>query len=130
MLHIVAAVLRRDRHILICQRSRSGAMPLRWEFPGGKVEAEESEPDALRRELREELGIEARPGRLLARVRHAYPESGVLELAFYEVRHFVGEPVNRVFEQVAWELPSRFDTYDFLPADRPVLDLLHAKPTA
>ncbi|MGH9519107.1 MAG: NUDIX domain-containing protein, partial [Terriglobales bacterium] len=85
MLHIVAAVLRRGDHILICQRSRSGAMPLRWEFPGGKLEGGESEPDALRRELREELGIVAKPGRLLARVRHTYAETGTLELAFYEV---------------------------------------------
>lgn len=126
MLRIVAAVLRRDHRILICQRAHSAAMPLRWEFPGGKVEAGETERDALRRELREELALEAHPGQLLARIRHTYPETGPLELAFFEVLDFDGEPVNRVFEQIAWESPSRFPTYDFLPADRPLLALLAA----
>lgn len=121
---IVAGVLRRRERVLICQRGRGAVQALRWEFPGGKVEADEEERPALARELREELGIEAKVGALIARVRHTYEETGELELAFYEVPAFEGELRNLVFEKIVWELPAHFDTYDFLPADRPILELL------
>jgi 8-oxo-dGTP diphosphatase len=119
---IVAGVLRREGRVLICQRARGGVQALQWEFPGGKVEAGEEERAALARELREELGIEAKAGRLLARVRHRYAETGELELAFYEIAAFEGEPENRVFEAIAWEKPDQLATYDFLAADRPLLE--------
>jgi len=124
MKQIVAGVLRRGARILICQRARGSVQELRWEFPGGKLEPGEDEPTALRRELREELGVQIKLGPLLARIRHRYAETGELELAFYDVLGFDPDPRNLVFERIVWELPERFDTYDFLPADRPVLDLL------
>jgi len=121
---IVAGILRRDGQILICQRSRTQVQALRWEFPGGKMEAGESESAALVRELREELGVEAQVGELIKRVNYRYSETGWLDLAFYAVAAFVGEPVNRVFEQVRWVRPAEMADFDFLEADRPILSLL------
>lgn len=128
MLRVAAGLLRRQGRILVCQRARGGAMPLQWEFPGGKLEPGEDERAALRRELREELGVEVRIGRLFARVRHAYAAGPEVELAVYEVSLQAGEPRNRVFEQIVWELPDRLSTYDFLAADRPLLELLASPP--
>ncbi|HUX68477.1 MAG TPA: (deoxy)nucleoside triphosphate pyrophosphohydrolase [Terriglobales bacterium] len=124
MRRIVAGILRRGAQVLICQRRRGGVQGGQWEFPGGKLEPGEEEGAALARELREELGIEAEVGRLRARVRHRYAETGELELAFYEIAAFAGEPQNRVFEAIAWVEPAAFESYDFLAADRPVLELL------
>ncbi|MGH9486813.1 MAG: (deoxy)nucleoside triphosphate pyrophosphohydrolase [Terriglobales bacterium] len=126
-LRVAAAILRRDGRVLICQRARSGPYPLLWEFPGGKLEAGESEPQALARELEEELGLQLRPeqiGALVARLRHRYPRTGTVELAFYEVPDAGGEPRNRVFEAMAWERVPALSSYDFLPADQPLLGML------
>jgi len=124
---IVAGILRRDRKILICQRARTQVQALRWEFPGGKLEAGESETAALVRELREELGVDAEIGTLVQRTRYRYSETGWLDLAFYDVTAWVGEPVNRVFEQVRWVQREEMKAFDFLEADRPLLTLLLAQ---
>ena len=127
---VVAGVLWREGQVLICQRGRDQAQPLCWEFPGGKIEPGETEAAALRRELEEELGIEAEPGRLLARVRHRYAETGEIELAFYSIQAFQGEPRNLVFETILWESPQRLGAYEFLAADLALLELLAASPAA
>ncbi|HET9785299.1 MAG TPA: (deoxy)nucleoside triphosphate pyrophosphohydrolase [Terriglobales bacterium] len=125
---VVAAILRRGAAVLICQRG-AGRFAGKWEFPGGKCEAGESEPEALRRELREELGIESEVGRLFARVQHRY-EHGEVEIAFYEIAAFAGEPQDAatppLFAAMEWAAPARLGTYDFLAADLPVLELLQA----
>ena len=70
---VVAAVIEKDGKLLVCQRTRHQTMPLKWEFPGGKIEEGEQPRDALRRELEEELGIHARSATKIARVQHIYP---------------------------------------------------------
>jgi 8-oxo-dGTP diphosphatase len=129
MTHVAAGILQRAGRILICQRSRRGAHPLQWEFPGGKVEPGETETGALVRELREELAIEATVGELLARLPGA--AGSAIELAFYSIASFTGEPRNLVFESIAWAAPAALPGYDFLAADVPVLDLVlrHAHRT-
>ena len=114
---VVAAVIRRDNRILICQRKRGSRHELKWEFPGGKVERRETPRDALARELREELGIDAAAGKELARYEYAYPSRAPIQLIFFEVTEFSGEPQNYVFEQIRWEEPSRLASCDFLEAD-------------
>jgi 8-oxo-dGTP diphosphatase len=92
-------------------------MPLKWEFPGGKIEEREQPRDALRRELEEELGIEATVGDEVARIQHEYPNGGMVELRFFIVRAFKGEIENRIFKDIQWASPQDLPKYDFLEAD-------------
>lgn len=117
MKRVVAALIWREGKILICQRTRHQPMPLKWEFPGGKIEEGEQPRDALRRELEEELGITATIGDELARIQHEYPNGGMVELRFYIVREHQGEIENRIFREIRWAAPKDLLRYDFLEAD-------------
>jgi len=114
---VVAAVIERDGRVLVCQRKRSDSHPLKWEFPGGKVEPGESPEAALQRELEEELAIQARIGPQIARYEYSYGERPPLLLMFYRVTAFSGEPVNLVFEQIRWEPAFALLNLDFLEGD-------------
>jgi 8-oxo-dGTP diphosphatase len=107
----------RDGRILIGQRRWSDPHPLKWEFPGGKVEPPETPEHALIRELREELAIELTIGAEITRYRYQYPNRSLIELIFYRVVQFQGEPSNLAFEQIVWEAPSKLPAYDFLDGD-------------
>lgn len=117
MKRVVAALIVQDGKLLICQRTRHQTMPLKWEFPGGKIEEGEQPRDALRRELDEELGITATIGDELARIQHEYPNGGVVELRFFIVREYRGELENRIFKDIRWADPKDLPIYDFLEAD-------------
>lgn len=103
--------------VLICQRKADQPMSLKWEFPGGKIEAGESSEDALARELNEELGIKAVIGRRVARIRHKYRNGGTIDLQFFVVREFEGTLENRIFNDVRWAPLTELPGYDFLAAD-------------
>jgi len=94
---VAAALILQDGKLLICQRTRHQPMPLKWEFPGGKIEEGEQPRDAMRRELDEELGIEANVGEEVARIRHSYKGGAQVELRFFVVHQFAGEIENRIF---------------------------------
>jgi len=118
MIIVAAALLENAGRLLICQRRRGGLFPLKWEFPGGKAQPDETPARALARELREELGIEARLGREVYRTRHRYPEyPEELELIFFAARTEANELEARGFEQVRWVEPCSLPDFDFLPAD-------------
>ena len=117
MKRVVAALIVKDGKLLVCQRTRHQTMPLKWEFPGGKIEEGEQPRDALHRELEEELGILASIGDEVTRIRHEYPNGGMVELRFFVVREFKGEIENRIFKDIRWALPSDLLKYDFLEAD-------------
>jgi 8-oxo-dGTP diphosphatase len=121
MKRVVAAIIWQGGNVLVCQRTRHQTMPLKWEFPGGKIEEGEQPRDALRRELEEELGIRAVVGDEVARVRHEYPDGNSVELRFYDVREYSGELENRIFRDIRWAGPRELPAYDFLEAD---LDLV------
>src|SRR3979411_2192371 len=103
MKRVVAGLIVKEGKLLICQRTRHQTMPLKWEFPGGKIESGEQPRDALRRELEEELGIVASIGDEVAPIRHHYPSGSSVELRFYAVPKFEGELENRIFKQIVWE---------------------------
>jgi 8-oxo-dGTP diphosphatase len=117
MKQVVAALVVRDGKILICQRTEDQAMPLKWEFPGGKVERDEDLRDALHRELEEELGIDAVIGHKIAGIQHTYASGATLELYFFRVDQFKNEIENRIFHDVRWVDREDLPTYDFLEAD-------------
>ena len=117
MKQVAAGLIVRENRLLICQRTKHQPMPLKWEFPGGKIEHGEQPTDALRRELEEELGIEAKVGDEIARIRHTYRNGGTIELRFFVVREYAGEMENRIFKEVRWVERSELPSYDFLEAD-------------
>jgi 8-oxo-dGTP diphosphatase len=117
MKRVVAGLIVKDGKLLVCQRTRHQTMPLKWEFPGGKIEEGEQPRDALRRELEEELGIVATIGNEVARIQHEYPNGGMVELRFYDVRQYAGEIENRIFRDIQWSEPKALPSYDFLEAD-------------
>jgi 8-oxo-dGTP diphosphatase len=117
LLNVVAAVIERNGNILICQRRRGSRHELKWEFPGGKVEAGEELRDALARELREELAIEAQIGEKIVEYEVEYPGRSKITLHFFRVTEFAGEPVNLEFEQIVWARREQLTGYDFLEGD-------------
>ena len=117
MRQVVAALILRDGNILICQRTKHQPMPLKWEFPGGKIEEGEQPRDALRRELEEEIGIDARIGNEVARLQHNYKNGGAVGLRFFDVPEYKGEIENRIFNDVQWVERTRLPEFDFLDAD-------------
>jgi len=114
---VSAAVIHRGGRILVGQRRKADRHPLKWEFPGGKVEFGESPQQALVRELREELRIEAIVGTELARYEHDYPSGSRVHLLFFSVQNFAGVPEARVFEQICWTDLGSLPGLDFLEGD-------------
>jgi len=124
MLHVVAAIIERDGRILICRRTPKQSHPLKWEFPGGKVEPHESPEDALKRELEEELGIRNAVGDELTRYEFAYPGKRPLMLIFLRVTGFEGEPRNLIFHEMRWEPAKNLRAFDFVEGDEAFLQSL------
>jgi 8-oxo-dGTP diphosphatase len=128
MKRVVAALIFKNGEVLVCQRTRHQTMPLKWEFPGGKIEDGEQPRDALHRELEEELGIDARIGDEVARIRHDYKNGSAVELRFFVVREYKGEIENKIFRDMRWAKRSDLPAYDFLEADRELVqDLAKGK---
>ena len=125
MLTVVAALIESNGKILVCQRRRGDTFALIWEFPGGKKRPAETEPEALERELLEELGVSSVIGPELLRVRHQYPQMREpIELIFFAASLDARKIQNLAFESMDWRLPSELSALDFLPADRDLIDKL------
>jgi 8-oxo-dGTP diphosphatase len=118
---VTAGILVEGDKVFICQRHRSDAYGLQWEFPGGKVRDREDIKECLRRELAEELRIDAEVGEEVFRLRHRYPDRFV-EVVFFSVPSYRGEISNQVFEAVAWAPRLKLPEYDFLEADRELVE--------
>ena len=120
---IVADIIERaDRRILIGQRRREDSSPLKWEFPGGKIEENETPEAALARELREELSVTMEKCVELARVRHTYAAPpGELEVRFYAASIKETTVIPNEFEQIVWVLPKELAAYDFHAANAQII---------
>jgi len=116
-MRVVAAIIVKDTSVLICQRKAGQQYAGKWEFPGGKVEPGEELRAALERELREELAITATIGQEITRYEYTYPGRASIQIVFYKVGEFEGEPRNLIFEQIRWETIENLHRYDFLDGD-------------
>jgi 8-oxo-dGTP diphosphatase len=113
---VVAAAIERDGRYLVARRTRPADVAGRWEMPGGKVEAGETEEQALIREIREELGVEIAIGE---RVPGEWPLHSDLVLHLYAATIIAGEPAPlEQHDEIRWVTPSQFDEIDWLPLDR------------
>jgi 8-oxo-dGTP diphosphatase len=117
MTTVTAAVIERDGRILICRRRLDQDHPGKWEFPGGKLEPGEEPSESLRRELREELGVEAVIGAEITRYEYGYPGRKPIRLMFFRVTEFAGDPDYSQFHQVEWISAADLPRYDFLEGD-------------
>lgn len=127
---VVAGLLYHAGRLLVCQRRKDALFPLKWEFPGGKVEHGEDDFAALQRELREELAIEVQSAQEILRYRHRYAGWNEVELGFYRVQAHRGEIENRAFQSMIWLPPEELDSLDFLEGDRLIVEKLKRKEIA
>jgi len=123
---VVAALILRGDEILCCQRTEHQALALKWEFPGGKIDAGETPPQALRRELEEELGIQAEIGREIRRILHTYQNGNSVDLHFFAVDRYENELQNRIFREIRWVDRNELPDLDFLDADKELVRQLAA----
>ena len=126
-IRVVAAMIERGGRYLITQRRPGAVLPLMWEFPGGRVEAGETDPEALEREVEFRLGVKVRPGHLIGFVSHPY-EHYVVDLYLYECKLEQGEPAERNVNAFQWVTSTEFDRFPFTPADERSMSLLLGLP--
>jgi 8-oxo-dGTP diphosphatase len=115
-IRVVAAMIEEAGRYLITQRRPAAVLPLRWEFPGGRVEPGESDAEALEREVMHRLGVSVEVGKLISFVRHPY-ERYIVELHLYECQLSEGKPEKRNVNDFAWVQSDEFEHYPFTPAD-------------
>ena len=127
MIKVVCAIIEKDGKVLITQRNSKMAQPLLWEFPGGKLEAGESEADALKREILEELSLLIDPQQRLSLVTHAY-SSKTIELIPYTCTLQSGEITLAEHKAYSWVTIAELLSYSWCPADIPIVEeYLHLK---
>ena len=122
MTTVVAGVLTRGGEALACRRRGDQDHAGKWEFPGGKVEPGETPEQALARELREELRIEARIGEEIERYEFAYPGKKPILLIFLRVQEWTGELDGSFFAETRWRDPAGLRELDFLEGDEIFLE--------
>lgn len=123
LVEVAAAVIFRNGRVLIAKRRKEDRQGGKWEFPGGKIRPGETPESCLRRELSEELGIEARVGDPVGTWDHRY-DHGSIRLLVYRVRDFSGTARVLAHEEIRWVRPEELPLCDFSEADRPVAKLL------
>lgn len=119
-INVVGAVLIRDGLVLGAQRSELMSLPLLWEFPGGKIEPDESPQLALKRELREELGVQAIVGDQVETTEYEY-DFGLVTLTTFYCSLAKGEPKLTEHAQIRWFTPAELSALEWAPADIPAV---------
>jgi 8-oxo-dGTP diphosphatase len=122
-IRVVAAVVDRDGKYLITQRRPTAVLPLLWEFPGGRVEAGETDSAALKREVMHRLGAEVECGKLISFVSHPY-EHYTVDLFLYECRLLSDKLEPLAVHDFKWVSSQQFEEYSFTPADEASMNKL------
>jgi 8-oxo-dGTP diphosphatase len=120
-IHVACAIIEQEGAVLAAQRSAIMSLPLKWEFPGGKIEEGESPEECLSRELREELGISVRIGAALSPATHCYADLTVTLYPF-TCRMTDGTLTMHEHRDLKWIMPERMLELDWAAADLPVID--------
>jgi 8-oxo-dGTP diphosphatase len=119
-LHVTCAIIERDGLVLAAQRSAAMSLPLKWEFPGGKIDSGETAEECLKRELVEEMGVRVRVGERLPESTHRYPTFTVTLYPFV-CSIEAGEIVLHEHAAVSWLPAGELHTLDWAEADLPVI---------
>jgi 8-oxo-dGTP diphosphatase len=127
-IEVVAGLIVQRGLLLVCQRKENAPFPLKWEFPGGKVEKKETHEDALHRELKEELDITAGKLNEVFRHVHNYSDEFTVKLRFFRVYSFSGVLTNLAFQDLRWAEIGELSGIDFLDGDLPLIKLLLSSP--
>ena len=120
---VVAAEIEQDGRYLITQRNPHAVLPLLWEFPGGKVEPNETDEQALARELMEASGVDVQVGKRAMHVSHEY-DTYTLDLMVYRVSITAGDPQTVGVHSFKWVTPQEFSSHEFPGADQKTVDAL------
>jgi 8-oxo-dGTP diphosphatase len=123
MIAVTAAILVKDAKVFIAQRKANGRLPGKWEFPGGKVERGETPEESLKRELEEELDIDATIGQYMGDSIHRY-DFGTVRILFYRAFWEGEDIVSKDHQDVQWVSMDQLNEYDFAPADIPFVERL------
>jgi mutator protein MutT len=124
MIKVAVGIITLNSQVLVCQRKKTSRYALKWEFPGGKFENSESVEECLRRELREELSINAVVGKEFFRQEWLYPDSGSFDVFYHLVPSYTGTIRNNVFERIRWFNLSELARVDMLEGNKDAIDLL------
>jgi len=121
---VTAAILKNPQgEILICQRPENKSCPLLWEFPGGKLETDETLQECLKRECQEELGIDIEVGDEVGVTVYDYPTFSV-EIHFFLATLLYGQPTSMEHNQILFVAPDKLNQYEFCPADVEIVQKL------
>ena len=123
MKEVTAAIILKDNRVLIAQRAPGENLAGKWEFPGGKIEHEETPQDCLKREIREELDVDIEVLDSFGESIYAY-HSGTIKLMAFWCKWISGDFTLKVHSQIAWVNHNELDLYDFAPADIPLVEKL------
>ncbi len=123
LIRVTAAVIEKDGRILIARRKKGWRHAGKWEFPGGKIEPREEPEECLRRELREELGIDAEIGEFICSSTYQYSHATV-QLLVYRAFHVAGEYTLYDHQEMRWVSPEELPQFEFPEADKPVIEIL------
>lgn len=126
MIEVSAAIIKKDDRILIAQRDRKKSQGLKWEFPGGKLEPNESAEESLVREIKEELNIDIEVGEKLGESIFEYPSGRIKLIAFY-AEWKSGDLKVLEHEKVKWVKANELKAFEFAPADIPFVEKIGGK---
>jgi 8-oxo-dGTP diphosphatase len=122
-IYVVGAVIIENGKILCAQRGPAKSLPLKWEFPGGKIEEGESPQEALRREIKEEMLCQIEIGEQVEDTVYEY-DFGIVHLTTFTCKLVEGEPVLTEHVAIKWLLPEELKQVDWAPADIPAIEKL------
>ena len=126
-IHVVGAVIIEHDQILCARRGPSKSMPLKWEFPGGKIEVGETPQEALRREIEEEMHCRVEIGDQVEHTVYEY-DFAIVHLTTFYCKLIEGRPVLTEHVAMKWLAPDQLTSLDWAPADLPAVETLSKKP--